>query len=410
MAKKKRGNGEGSIYRRANGIWAAQYTVCTSEGRKRSSVSGKTRAEVSRKLTEALADRDGGFICDAGKLTVRQYLSRWLADSVKGAVKEATYANYSYLAHTHISPALGHVKLKSLTPPHVRSFYGVKAQSGLSAATVKKMHVVLHKALSQAVSDGLIPRNAAHGVKLPRVSLPGDEIKPLNSEECAAFLEAARGERLEALYVLAVHCGLREGELLALRWEDADLEALKPALQVRRTLTRGEDGRGWIVGASTKSGKGRRVRLTRRATTALKDHRKRQLQERMRLAGLWQDQGLVFPNQTGSLFNPSNLRNRSFKRIKARAGVREDLRFHDLRHTCATLLLGDGINAKVVSEMLGHTSITITLNTYSHVLPTCRTPPLTRWKRYCLEDKFTPVAAWLQQKGPAGLSTLSPCS
>jgi integrase len=145
--------------------------------------------------------------------------------------------------------------------------------------------------------------------------------------------------------------------------------AAKPALLVRRTLTRGEDGRGWVVGASTKSGKGRRVRLTQRAVAALKDHRKRQLEERMRLAGLWQDQGLVFASETGSLLNPSNLRNRSFKRIKARAGIREDLRFHDLRHTCATLLLSCNVNPKIVSEMLGHTSITITLNTYSHVLP-----------------------------------------
>ena len=124
------------------------------------------------------------------------------------------------------------------------------------------------------------------------------------------------------------------------------------------------------MGASTKSGRGRRVRLTRQAVAALKDHRKRQLEERMRLgAGLWQDQGLVFPNETGSLFNPSNLRNRSFKRLKVRSGVREDLRFHDLRHTCATLLLREGVNVKAVSEMLGHASIAITLNTYSHVLP-----------------------------------------
>src|SRR5215208_16566 len=119
----------------------------------------------------------------------------------------------------------------------------------------------------------------------------------------------------------------------------------------------------------TKSGQGRRVRLTRQAASALKDHRKRQLEELLRLAGLWQDQGLVFPNETGSLFNPSNLRNCSFKRIKTRANVREDLRFHDLRHTCATLLLSEGVNVKVVSELLGHASITITLNTYSHVLP-----------------------------------------
>jgi integrase len=116
------------------------------------------------------------------------------------------------------------------------------------------------------------------------------------------------------------------------------------------------------------------VRLTRRAVAALKDHRKRQLEERMRLAGLWQDQGLVFPSETASPLNSSNLRNRSFKRIKARSGVREDLRFHDLRHTCATLLLSEGVNVNVVSELLAHASITITLNTYSHVLPDMQDP------------------------------------
>jgi integrase len=126
---------------------------------------------------------------------------------------------------------------------------------------------------------------------------------------------------------------------------------------------------GLILRGETKSGKGRRVRLTRRAVTALRDHRKLQLEVRMRLAGLWQDQGLVFASETGSLLNPSNLRNRSFKRIKTRSGVRKDLRFHDLRHTCATLLLSEGVNVKVVSEMLGHASVTITLNTYAHVLP-----------------------------------------
>lgn len=316
-----------------------------------------------------MANRDSGLVYDAGKLTVGEYLDGWLADSVKGTVKETTYASYAYVTRKHVSPALGRVKLKSLTPADVRGFYGEKSRSNLSPATVKKMHVVLRKSLSQAVSDGLIPRNAADGVKPPRVKAPGEEIKPLDSEECAAFLEAARDERLEALYVLAVHCGLREGELLALRWKDADLESTKPALLVRRTLTRGENGRGWVVGTSTKSGKGRRVRLTRQAVVALKDHRKRQLEERMRLVGLWQDQGLIFPNETGSLLNPSNLRNRSLKRIKARSGVRKDLRFHDLRHTCATLLLSAGVNVKVVSELLGHASITITLNTYSHVLP-----------------------------------------
>jgi integrase len=370
---KRRGNGEGTIYpHKRNGRkvgYRGAYTVHTASGSKRRYVSGKDREEVRVKLTKAMADRDGGMIFDAGKLTVGEYLDRWLRDSVKGTVKETTYANYAYINRVHLSPALGSIKLKSLTPAHVRGLYREKSRTKLSAATVKKMHVVVYKALAQAVSDGLIPRNAAHGVRTPRVSAPGEEIKPLTSEECTALLESARDERLEALYVLAVHCGMREGELLALRWDDVDLDSAKPALRVRRTLTRGEDGRGWVVGASTKSGRGRRVRLTRRAAAALKDHRKRQLEERMRLAGLWRDTGLVFPNETGSLLNPSNLRNRSFKRIKARSGVRDDLRFHDLRHTCATLLLSEGVNAKVVSEMLGHASIAITLNTYSHVLP-----------------------------------------
>jgi hypothetical protein len=192
---KKRGNNEGSIYRRKNGTWAAQYTVWTAEGRKRRSVAGKTRAEVSRKLMEAMADRDGGLLHDAGKLTLDAYLDRWLADSVKGTVKETTYANYAYVTHKHISPALGRVKLKTLTPAHVRGFYGEKARTNLSATTVKKMHVVLRKALSQAVSDGLIPRNAADGVKPPRVGAPGEEIKPLAAPKSAPSSWRPHAER-----------------------------------------------------------------------------------------------------------------------------------------------------------------------------------------------------------------------
>ena len=131
---KKRGNGEGSISRRKNGGWMAQYSVYTAEGRKRKTIYGKTRAEVSEKLTKALADRDGGIFYEAGRLTVGEYLDRWLRDSVKGTVKETTYANYSYITRVHISPALERVKLKSLTPSHVRSFYGEKARTKLSAA------------------------------------------------------------------------------------------------------------------------------------------------------------------------------------------------------------------------------------------------------------------------------------
>ncbi len=190
---KKRGNGEGSISRRKDGGWMAQYTVYTAEGRKRKTLYGKTRQDVAAKLTRALSDRDVGMVYEAGKLTVGEYLEGWLRDSVRGTVRETTYANYSYVVRVHVSPSLGRVRLKNLGPAHVRGFYGEKARSDLSAATVKKMHVVLRKALSQAVSDGLVPRNAADGVKPPRVSAPGEEIRPLDPEESNAFLEASRG-------------------------------------------------------------------------------------------------------------------------------------------------------------------------------------------------------------------------
>jgi integrase len=142
----KRGNGEGSISRRKNGGWMSQYIVHTAEGRKRRTVYGKTRKEVAKKLAKELSDRENGLAFDAGNLTVGEYLDRWLNDSVKGTAKETTYANYSYVARVHISPALGRMQLKHLAPAHVRGFYGEKARTNLSAATVKKMHVVLRKA------------------------------------------------------------------------------------------------------------------------------------------------------------------------------------------------------------------------------------------------------------------------
>lgn len=184
------------------------------------------------------------------------------------------------------------------------------------------------------------------------------------AEETRRLLEAARGNRLEALYVLAVHTGMRQGELLGLKWQDVDLEA--GTVQVRRTLTK--SGTRLLLG-EPKTAKGRRkIKLIVRATAALRAPRKRQLEERMQRAGLWQDQGLVFASEGGTLINPTNLRKRSFASILKRAGLPK-IRFHDLRHTCATLLLGRGVHAKFVQELLGHANITIPLDIYSHVLP-----------------------------------------
>ena len=262
----------------------------------------------------------------------------------------------------HLIPAIGRIKLKTLTPAHVRGLYRAKLDAWLAPRSVLHIHRTLSKALKQATDDGLIPRNVAGLVKPPRPRR--EEIRPLDGEQVRTLFEAASasGDRLEVLYIVAVTTGMRRGELQGLKWEDLDLEA--GTLQVRRSLS--EPKGGWIFEAP-KSGRGRSIRLTRKAISALRQLRKRQLEERMQKAGLWSDYGLVFPSAIGTPISGGNL-NRSFKAILERANL-PTVRFHDLRHTCATLLLRQGVNPKYVEELLGHADISLTLNVYSHILP-----------------------------------------
>jgi integrase len=203
------------------------------------------------------------------------------------------------------------------------------------------------------VTDGLIPRNVTQGVKAPRPAKK--EIRPLSPEQTQVFLRASCGDRFEALYVLAIHCGLREGELLGLKWDDINLEAR--TLQVRRTLSETRNG---PIFEPPKNGKGRSVKLTQDAVEALRGHLKRQLEEIEAARDCYQDHGLVFASQKGTTMSASNLTARSFKPILKRVGL-SDIRLHDLRHTCATLLLTRGVHPKFVQELLGHATISITL-------------------------------------------------
>ena len=358
---RKRGNGEGSISRRKGGGWMAQYTLYTADGRKRKTLYGKTRAEVAAKLAKSLSDREGGINFDVGNLTVENYLNRWLTDSVKDTVRQRTWERYEQIARVHIKPALGRLKLKALTPTHARSLYREKLDTGLAPRTVQYIHTTLHKALKDAVADGLVPRNVTEGIKAPRPKKK--EVNALSADQASAFLSTARGDRFEALYVVAVHCGLREGELLGLRWADVDLDG--GTLAVRRTLSETKTGH---IFETPKNGKGRNVRLTGGAVKALKHHRATQNEYRIKVGSLWQDQGLVFPSHKGTTMNAKNLTARSFKPLLQRAGL-PNIRLHDLRHTCATLLLAKGVHPKFVQELLGHATISITLDTYSHVLP-----------------------------------------
>lgn len=359
----KRGNGEGSISRRKGGGWMGQYVVHTAEGRKRRTVYGKTRKEVAAKLAKAISNREDGLVFDAKNLTVGDYLDLWLRDSVQDTVRLTTYQGYERVVRLHIKPALGRIKLDNLTPVHVRSLYRERLEAGLAPRMVQLVHTILHKALKQAVNDGLIPRNVTEAVKAPRPV--NKEMKPLSPDQARTLLEAARGERLEALYALAVTTGMRQGEILGLKWEDLDLEA--GTLQVRRTLSTAMGG-GVRFGPPKTARSRRNIRVPKLALTALRRHRKTQLEKRMKLSGLWEDHDLVFTTGVGTPLSRADLITRSFKPLLRRANL-PDIRFHDLRHTCATLLLSRGVHAKLVQELLGHSTIAVTLDTYSHVLP-----------------------------------------
>ncbi|QYJ15172.1 Tyrosine recombinase XerC [Rubrobacter xylanophilus DSM 9941] len=367
--KKEQGNGTGTVYPRKNKagkVIGYRGSYFTADGRRRY-VSAKTKTEARRALRQAMADADRGLIFDAEGLKVGEYLDRWLADSVNGTVRTTTFERYEQITRVHLKPTLGQLKLKALTPAHVRGLYKEKLKT-LSPRTVQYIHVTLHKALSQAVMDGLIPRNATEAVKPPQVRR--EEIRPLTPDQVKALLDAASGDRLEALYVLAVHTGLRQGELLALRWDDVDLES--GTLQVRRTLSMTKDGPAFT--APKTAGSRRSVKLTNASAEALRGHLKRQLAEMDKAGSLWRAgeyDGLIFASETGMPLDRRDLTTRRFKPLLRRAGLPQ-IRFHDLRHTCATLLLSRNVNPKIVSEMLGHATIAITLDTYSHVLPNMR--------------------------------------
>jgi integrase len=370
--KKSRANGDGDVFPRKNKagkITSYRGAYFGPDGKRRYD-SGRTKEEARRALREARANTDQGLLFDADNLKVGEYLDRWLSDSVRDTVKATTFERYEQIARLHLKPALGTVKLNALTPAHVRGLYREKLEAGSSARTVRYIHTTLHKALKQAVMDGLIPRNATEAVKPPQLSR--EEMRPLTPEQAKHLLQVAHeaGDRLEALYVLAIHTGLRQEELLGLKWDDVDLE--DGSLQVRRTLTITKSGPVFTAPKTTSSR--RSVKLTSNATEALKSHLKRQLAEIDRVGSLWSPgdaDGLIFASETGEPLDRRAVTKLKFKPLLKRAGLPE-IRFHDLRHTCATLLLTRNVNPKIVSEMLGHSSIAITLDTYSHVLPNMR--------------------------------------
>jgi integrase len=245
---------------------------------------------------------------------------------------------------------------------HLQRLYKDRQGAGLSATSVHHLHAVVHRALDQAARWGYVARNVADLVTPPRMTRL--QVHAFSPEESRTLLDAAQGNRLEALYVLALSTGMRQGELLALKWADIDLDG--SMIQVKATLQRTRDGFAFLEPKTAKSR--RQVALTRAAVAALRRHKVSQLEERLRCP-YWQDAELVFASEVGTPIEVSNLIRRSFQPLLAGAGLPR-IRFHDLRHTAATLMLGQNVNVKVVSEMLGHSQIAVTLDLYSHVTPT----------------------------------------
>lgn len=371
---KKRGQGEGNIYKRTDGRWAARVSVGYRNGkRSRRWVYGKTRADVANKLRALIVAHQDGTLVAPGRETVAQFLTRWLEDSAKSKLRPRTYASYSQVVRLHIEPNLGRVPLQRLAPHHVQRWLNDLQKAGLSPRTCQYARAILRSALGQALRWGVVSRNVATLVESPRVAK--HEIHPLDPDQARALLEAVRTHRLGGLFTVALALGLRQGEALGLRWDAVDFRA--GVLHVRAALQR--VGKDWQL-VEPKSERSRRaVALPRVAIVALRAHRVRQKKERLLAGGDWQDTGLVFTTRTGGPLDPINV-TKTFKRLLRQAGVPE-VRFHDLRHTAATFLLAQGVDARTIMETLGHSQISLTLDTYSHVLPTLQRDAADRMNR-----------------------------
>jgi integrase len=358
----RRGHGEGHIRKRSDrDAWEGQLSL--GDGTLKS-VYGKTRQEVQQKLARMRHDLERGLPLADERQTVKRYLESWL-ETIEPTLGEGTWHRHGEYVALHIIPEVGAVKLAQLTPQRVQQLYAAKLAEGLSPTTVHHLHETLHKALAAAVRLGLVARNVTELVDVPRMAR--HEMTPLSREETQRLLAAAaaEGDRLEALWVLAVSTGMRRGELLGLRWRDVDLE--HATLHVRANLQRSRKTGEWVWKEPKTRKSRRQIALSEQAVEALRAQRRRQHEERLLVGPAWEDHDLVFANAVGGPLDAAGVYHH-FLRLCQRHKLPR-VRVHDLRHTCATLLLSARVNPKVVSEMLGHSSVAVTLDIYSHCIP-----------------------------------------
>jgi integrase len=368
----RRAHGDGAIYQRKDGRWEGALDLGRdgSGQRQRLSVYGRSRREVAKKLEAAKRDKHAGLDAGAGAERLSIYLARWLAQRdprtpANGVrkLRYTTWTGYEARLRRHVVPSLGAIAISKLTPEHVRSVLGKLAASGLSSTTIACTRDTLSTALRRAVKDRLIPFNPVEAVDAVQRSQP--HAYRLTAEQARTLLGVAVGDPLGALYVVALRAGLRQSELLGLRWRDVDLEAATLTVRSALVRVRHEGLRDFDPKTAASAAT---IPLPSAAVAALRAHRTRQIELRLRAGTRWQDTGYVFTTEVGTPISASNLLRRSFYPLCARADIptRPGLRFHDLRHACGSLLIAEGVRPKLVQAILRHSKLATTMDLYVH--------------------------------------------
>lgn len=359
--RRKRGHGEGSVYQReSDGRWVGQVTVPNGKPKY---LYGKTRREAADKMTAALREVQQGKPLPNGKQTVAGFLTYWLEDVARQSARPGTYRSYETLVRLHIVPAIGRIPLAQLSAQQVQHMLTEKAKAGMSARRRQMIRAVLRAALSQALKWRLVTFNAAADAAPVRVEKK--DVPVLTPDDATALVAAIKGDPLEALYISALASGLRQGELLGMRWSDVNFDSETFAVRHQLQRVAGK----WQL-TEPKSSKARRtLAVDPMVIDALRAHKVRQIEQRLVAGSRWQETipDLVFRNSVGNPLDASTVTHR-FQRSLRQAGLPR-MRFHDLRHGAASLLLSQGVDLRTIMDQLGHSQISLTMNTYAHVAP-----------------------------------------